>query len=90
MIRDLDDKGLGQNSDSSLLSLPCRLFFVTSFDAFLSESCRLPSLLFKRFGGPGCWFSHQWCGVDGRKSCCRLVRMVFVEQADELSKVLDR
>ena len=30
MIRDLDDKGLGQNSDSSLSPLSCCLFLVTS------------------------------------------------------------
>ena len=30
MIRDLDDKKLGQNSDSSLLPLPCCLFLVVS------------------------------------------------------------
>ena len=30
MIRDLDDKGLGQNSDSSLSPLPYCLFFVAS------------------------------------------------------------
>ena len=30
MIRDLDDKGLGQNSDFSLSPFFCRLFFVAS------------------------------------------------------------
>ena len=30
MIRDLDDKELGQNSDSSLSPLPCYLFLVAS------------------------------------------------------------
>ena len=30
MIRDLDDKGLGQNLDSSLLPLSCCLFLVAS------------------------------------------------------------
>ena len=30
MIRDLDDKVLGQNSNSSLLPLPCRHFFIAS------------------------------------------------------------
>ena len=139
MIRDLDDKGLGQNKvlcslsgielpmiklslqaprrslcqrdrfpatcrlltlkpqwlgfllvASFLLPLPCRFFLITSFGAFFSVSCRPPSFWFERLSRPGCWSNHWWCGVDSRKSCYRLVRMVLVERADELSKVLDR
>ena len=90
MIRDLDDKGLDQNSDSFLSPLPCRLFLVTLFGAFLNASYQSLLLLFERLSGLGCWSSHRWCGVDGRRNCCRLIRMVLVERADELSKVLDR
>ena len=68
---------------------PCRLFLVTSLDALRSTSFRWSSSL--SFGGElGCWPSHRWRGVDGRRGCCRFVRMVLVEQADELPKVLDR
>ena len=38
MIRDLDDKRLGQNSDSSLSPLHCHLFLVTS--SLLPLPCR--------------------------------------------------
>ena len=45
---------------------------------------RLASLLLDR---PGL-LDHQLChwqnGVDGRKSCCRLFRVFFVEGADQL------
>ena len=63
-------------------------FFVASIDALCSTFvCWLSSLL---FGGElDCWSSHQYCGVDGKKSRWRLVRIVFVEQTDELSQVLD-
>ena len=87
MRRDLDDKGLGQNSDSSLSPLPCHLFLVASLGALLSTSCWSPSLSFGK--ELDCWSSHWWCGVDGRKSRCRLVKVVFMKRADELSKVLD-
>ena len=89
MIRDLDDKRLGQNSDSPLSPLPCCLFLVPSFGTFLSASCWSSLLSFERLDGPGCWSSHRCCGVDGRRSRCRLVRMVLVERADEFSEVLD-
>ena len=142
MIRDLDDKGLGQNkvlcSSSrvkllmvnyhagslalpapgkqisgyprtsgsktiltriplyylflvafSLLPLPCGLFFVTVLGALLSASCRSPSFSLQRFNRLDCWFSHWWYGINSRRSRRRLVRMVLVERADELSKVLD-
>ena len=64
-------------------------FFVVSLDALCSTSFRWSSsLLFS--GELDCWPSHWWRGVDRRRGRCRLVRMVFVEQADELPKVLDR
>ena len=56
MIRDLNDKGLGQNSDSSLSLIPCRLFLVASLGALFSVSCRLPLLLFD--GELDYWSSH--------------------------------
>ena len=42
----------------------------------------------------GCWLDgwpgHRWCSVNGLRSRCRLVRMILMERADELPKVLDR
>ena len=64
-------------------------FLVASLDAFCSTSfCWLFLLLFGE--ELDYWSSYQWSNVNGRRGCCRLVRMVLVEQADELSKVLDR
>ena len=57
--------------------------------AFLSASCRLSLFPLERFGGLACWSSHWWCGIDCRRSCRWLVRVVFGERADKLSKVLD-
>ena len=64
-------------------------FLVVSLNALRSPSfCWSSPLL---FGGElDCWPSHWWRSVNGRKSCCRLVRMVLVERANELPKVLDR
>ena len=42
MIRDLDDKRLGQNSDFSLLPLSCCLFFVDSISALLVRPVGCP------------------------------------------------
>ena len=93
MIRDLD---------FSLSPLPCCLLFVASslsphlarFLACLgtlrSASYQLPSFSLQRFGGPNCGSSHQWSGIDGKRSCCWFVRMIFVERASKFSKVLDR
>ena len=87
MIRDLDNKRLGQNSDSSLLPLLYRLFLVASLGLLFSASCWSPLL---SFGGElDCWSSHWWRSVDSRRSHCRLVKVVLMERADELSKVLD-
>ena len=92
MIRDLD---------SSLSPLPCYLFFIASslsphlvrflarLSALCRASCRLPSFPFQRFGRPDCGSSYWWYGVDGRRSRCRLIKMVLVERANELSKVPD-
>ena len=123
MIRDLDDKGLGQNKvlfgfgvelqmakppnagsptlcqgDRSpatrrLLALENQTdsdaFFVVSLDALCSTSFCWSSLL--SFGGEfDCWPSHQWRGVDGKRGRRWLVRIVLVERAGELPKVLDR
>ena len=64
-------------------------FLVVSLDALCSTSFRWSSSL--SFGGElDCWPSHWWRGVDGRRGRRRLVRMVLVERADELPKVLDR
>ena len=86
--KDLDDKGLGQNSDSFLSPLPCCFFLVASLGALLSASCR--SLLLSFGEKLDYWSSHWWCGVDSKKCRYWLVRVVLVEQADELSKILDR
>ena len=138
MIRDLNDKGLGENKvlcSSSGVKLPwsttmqaprqrspcqrdrspairwllalrtaltwiplCRLFLVASslspcltrqacLGALCSAFCW--SFLLLLDGELDCWSSHRWRGVNGRRSRCRFVRMVLVEQADELSKMLD-
>ena len=64
-------------------------FFVASLNAFCSTFfCWSSSLLFS--GKFDCWSSYRWCNIDGRGDCCRLVKMVLVEWADEFSKVLDR
>ena len=46
-------------------------------------------LLFRRSSRLDCRSSHQGCGVDSRRSRDWLVKRVRVEQADELSEVLD-
>ena len=62
---------------------------VASLDTLCSTSfCYLSLLLFGR--ELDCWSSYWWRGVDGRRSRCWLIRIVFVECADEFSKVLDR
>ena len=78
------------DSRTALTWIPlCYLFFVASLSAFLSAFCWLPLFLLQRLSGLNCWSSHQWYSVDSRKSCCWLVKMVFVEWADKFSKVLD-
>ena len=47
------------------------------------------SFLFERLIGRDCWSSHWWRSVDSKRSRGWLVRMVFVERADELSEMLD-
>ena len=57
--------------------LLCHFFLATSIGTFFSASCRLSPLSFGReLDG---WSSHWWRSVDGRKSCCRLVKMVLVK-----------
>ena len=95
MIRDLDDKGLGfLLVTSSLSPLSCRLFLIASLGvrlgALRSTSYRSSSLPLGRLGGLDCWPSHRWYSVDCRRGRCWLIRMVLVERADELPKVLDR
>ena len=58
--------------------------------AFLSVSDRLFSFSLERLDGLNYWSRYWWCSVDCRRSCRRLVRVVIVERADELSKILDR
>ena len=60
------------------------------FSLFVSAIGWLSSLLFRRSSRLNCRSSHRGCGVDSRRSRGRLVRMVLVERADELSEVLDR
>ena len=60
------------------------------FSLFVSVIGWLSSLLFERLRRLDCRFSHWWYGVDSRGSRGWLVRMLFVEQADELSELLDR
>ena len=56
---------------------------------FVSAVSWSSSLSFERLSGRDCQSSHRWRGVDSRRSRGRLVRMVLVERADELSEVLD-
>ena len=79
---------LASSSRTTLTRIsPYCLFLLASLGAFLSASCRSPSFL---FGGEDYWSGYWWRGIDGRKSRCWLVKMVLIEQANELSKVLDR
>ena len=59
------------------------------FSSFVSTVGWSSSLSFRRSSRLDCWSGHRGCGVNSRRSCSRLVRMVLVEQADELSEVLD-
>ena len=59
------------------------------FSSFVSAVGWSSSLSFGRSSRLDCRSSHRGCGVDSRRSRGRLVRMVFVERADELSEVLD-
>ena len=60
------------------------------FSLFVSVVGWSSLLSFGRFSRLDSRSSHRWCGVNSRKSCGRLVRMILVEQVDELPKVLDR
>ena len=60
------------------------------FSSFVGAVGWSSSLLFGRLHGLDCRSSHWWYGVDSKRSCGWLVRMIFVERADELSEVLDR
>ena len=71
---------------SSLLPLLCPcLARLARLGALCSAFCRSSLFPLERFGRLG----HQWCGVNCRRSRRRLVRVVLVEWADELSKMLD-
>ena len=48
----------------------------------------LASLLFWSRLSDG-WPGHWWCSVDGLRGCCWLVKMILVERADKLLKVLN-
>ena len=78
------------DSDSSLSPFPCCFFLVTSFGVLFSASCWSPSFPLERLDGLDCWSSHWWCDIDCRKSRRRLIRVVLMERANELSKMLDR
>ena len=60
------------------------------FSSFVSAVGWSSSLSFGRYSRLDCRSSHRWCGVDSRRSHCRLVRVVLVERADELPEMLDR
>ena len=66
--------------------LPCLARLLARFCALFSAFCRLSSFPLERLGRS----SYRWYGIDCKRCCRRLVRVVFVERADELSKVLDR
>ena len=36
-----------------------------------------------------CWLGHWWSNVNSLKSCCWLVKIIFIKQANELSKMLN-
>ena len=85
------------DSNSSLLPLPCCFFLgASSLAPHLTRLSRLSALVstsyrsfffsLERLG----WSRHWGCNVDCRRSRRRLIKVVLVEQADELSKVLDR
>ena len=59
------------------------------FSLFVSAVGWSSLSLFGRSSQFDCWSSHRWCGVNSRWSYGWLVRIVFVEWADKLSKVLD-
>ena len=59
------------------------------FSSFGSAVCWSSLLMFGRPSRLDCRSGHRWCGVDSRRSRDRLIRMVLVERADELSEVLD-
>ena len=60
------------------------------FSSFVGTVGWASSFLFERLCKLDCWSSHQWCSVNSRRSRGRLVKIIFVEQADKLSDVLDR
>ena len=60
------------------------------FSSFASAVGWLSLLLFERLCELNCRSSHWWCSVDSRKSRGWLIEMIFVEQVDNFSAVLDR
>ena len=60
------------------------------FSSFVSAVGWLSSLLFERLRWLDCQSSRWWCCIDNRRSRGWLIRMIFVERADELFEVLDR
>ena len=59
------------------------------FSSFVSAVGWSSLLSFGRPSRLDCRSGHRWCVVNSRRSRGRLVRMVLVEWADELSEVLD-
>ena len=63
------------------------------FSLFISAIIRWSASLLFQSRLFGCWLDdwlgHRWYSVNGFKDCCRLVRVIFIEQADKLYKMLN-
>ena len=80
------ERGSYPNSSKNTIKFKCSSVCLNSF---VSAIGWLSLLLFRRSSRLYCWSSHQWCGVNSRRSRSWLVRMIFVKQANEFSEVLD-
>ena len=60
------------------------------FSSFIGAVLSWPALLLLYGYWSDSWFGHRSYSVDGLRDHCSLIRMILVEQADELPKVLDR
>ena len=81
------DVGLGSYPNSSKNMIKIKRSSL--FNSFVSAVGWSSSFSFGRLCRLDCWSSHRWCSVNSRRSCGRLVRIIFVERADEFSEVLD-
>ena len=59
------------------------------FSSFVGAVGWSSLLLFGRLRGLDYWSSHRWYSVNNQRSRGRLIRMIFVEEADKLSELLD-